>query len=533
MNRWFWPAALALLATMGLLMFQSIQLESQTYDEGFHIAAGFSYWKMGDYRLNPEHPPLAKLLCALPLLFTQTQFPHLPEAWKNADQVEYFGYFVYRNKLDADRLLLLARSPTIILTLLLGLAIVLYTRWRYSVPAALAALFFFITDPNFLAHGRYITTDVPLTLFVFLAVITWLHALDTGRPRHFAWAALALGLALGAKFSAVFLIPVHLVVALVKRRFRAETYLATCAAGLLVVALLYAPETARVANLPSLSARISGTFPLAQAARQVADDFHLPAHPYLTGLWDVLSHNHEGHRSYLNGKVSTTGDWRYFPTAFAVKTPTAPLVLAAPAIAFAGLPAFLIYPAAYAIISISSNLNIGLRHLLPIYPFLFILAGYFLAQRLPRRVGAALFALAAALQIFELARVQPHYLAFFNTHAGGPEKGHLYLLDSNLDWGQDARKLGRWRKQQNLGELCISYFGTASLDYYEIPQIPLLNLPPGTDPLTLNCVAAISANHLYDVYTTPNQHAWARALKPMGRIGYSIFLFDLRKPKVH
>lgn len=533
MNRWFWPAVLALLAAMGLLMFQSIQLESQTYDEGFHITAGFSYWKTGDYRLNPEHPPLAKLVCALPLLFTQTVFPHLPEAWKKADQVEYFGYFVYRNKLDADRLLLLARSATIVLTLLLGLAIALYTRWRYSAAAALAALFFFVTDPNFIAHGRYITTDVPVTLFIFLAIITWLHALDTGRSRHFAWAALALGLALGAKFSAVFLIPVHVVVALVKRRFRAETYLATCAGALLVVGALYWPETAQIHKLPPLATRIQSGFQLAEAAHHVADDFHLPAHPYLIGLWNVLAHNHEGHRSYLNGKVSPTGDWRYFPTAFAVKTPAAMLLLAVPAVAFTGFPVFLLYPTAYAAASVTSNLNIGLRHLLPIYPFLFILAGYFLAQRLPRRVGAALFALAAALQIFELARVQPHYLAFFNTPAGGPEKGHLYLLDSNLDWGQDARKLGRWRKQQNLGRLCISYFGTASLDYYEIPQIPLLSLPPGTDPLTLNCVAAISANHLYDVYTTPNQHAWARGLKPMGRIGYSIFLFDLRKPKVH
>jgi len=518
---------------MGLLMVQSIQLESQTYDEGFHITAGFSYWKTGDYRLNPEHPPLAKLLCALPLLFTKAEFPYRPEAWAKADQSEYFGYFLYRNQLDADRMLLIARSVTIVLTLLLGLAIALYTRSRYSPAAALAALFFFAADPNFIAHGRYITTDVPVTLFIFLAIIGWLHALDTGRPRHFAWAAIALGLALGAKFSAVFLIPVHLVVAIVKRRFRAETYLATCAGALLVVAALYAPETARMANLPPLSTKISGTFPLAQAARQVADDFHLPAHPYLTGLWDVLSHNHEGHRTYLNGKISATGDWRYFPVAFAVKTPTAVLLLAAPAIAFGGLPVFLLYPAAYAALSISSNLNIGLRHLLPIYPFLFILCGYLLAQRLPRRLGAALFALAAALQIFELARVQPHYLAFFNTLSGGPEKGHTYLLDSNLDWGQDAKKLGLWRKRQNLKELCISYFGTASLDYYEIPQIPVHALPPGADPFALNCVAAVSANNLYDLYTRPDQHAWARRLTPMGRIGYSIFLFDLRTPKVH
>lgn len=523
---------MVLLAAMSFVMIQSIQLESQTYDEGFHITAGYSYWKTGDYRLNPEHPPLAKLLCALPLLFTKAEFPDRAEAWAKADQVEYFGYFLYRNRVDADRMLLLARLVTIVLTLVLGLGIALYTRARYSAAAGVAALFFFAADPNFIAHGRYITTDVPVTLFVFLAVIAWLRALETGRARDFGWAALTLGLALGAKFSAVFLLPAHLIVAVWKRRFRVETYAATCMGALLIVLLLYGPETARVGKAPALSTKIQGAFPLAQAARQVADDFRLPAHPYLVGLWDVVSHNHEGHRSYLNGKVNTKGDWRYFPTAFGVKTPTAVLLLAGPAMVFGGWPAFLVYPAVYGAISVSSNLNIGLRHLLPIYPFLFILIGYVVAHRLPRRLGIVVFGIAVAVQLGELARVQPHYLAFFNTPSGGPEQGHRYLLDSNLDWGQDAKKLGIWRKEQKLERLCVSYFGTASLDYYEIEQIPVLNLPEGTDPLTLDCVAAVSVNNLFDLYTEPEQHAWARRMQPMGHIGYSISLFDLRKPTV-
>ncbi len=81
--RWFWPAVAVLLGAMCFLMVTSIRLESQTYDEGFHITAGASYWMKGDYRLNPEHPPLAKLLCAIPVVLMGATFPNLPEAWAN------------------------------------------------------------------------------------------------------------------------------------------------------------------------------------------------------------------------------------------------------------------------------------------------------------------------------------------------------------------------------------------------------------------------------------------------------------------
>lgn len=520
-----------MLLAMAAMMFHAATLESQTYDEGFHITAGYSYWKTGDFRLNPEHPPLVKLLCAIPLLIAGADFPKIDEAWKNADQFTYFGYFVYRNTIDADRLLLLARSVTILLTLALACAIVLYTRRRYSAAAALVALFFYVTDANFIAHGHYITTDVPVTLFVFLAAVTWLRALNRDSWAGYMLAALMLGLALGAKFSAVFLLPVHLVVAAVKRRFRIEAYAATCAGALLVVGILYLPETLNMRNMDRLAMKIPQNFPLADAAHQVADDFDLPNHRFLFGLWDVVSHNHEGHRSYLNGKVSTMGDWRYFPTAFALKTPLPTLALTVPALVAGAPGAWLLYPAIYVAISMTSNLNIGLRHLLPVYPFLFIAIGVLLAHRLPRRLALGLFAVAAAVQIVELNRVQPHYLAFFNTFAGGPAEGHTHLLDSNLDWGQDAKKLSRWIERNGLKEICISYFGTASLDYYRVNQIPLLALPATTDPKSLNCVAAVSANNLHDLYTRENRHAWARQLQPTGTIGYSIFLFDLRTTK--
>jgi hypothetical protein len=526
--RGFWLLTIALLLAMGVAMVLSVRDDSQTYDEGFHITAGYSYWKTGDYRLNVEHPPLAKMLAALPLLFTAAEFPQREEAWRNADQVEYFGYFVYRNRIDADRLLFLGRLPIILLTLMFGLGVTLFVCRRYSAVAAVATLFWFATDANVLAHGRYITTDVAAACFIFAAAMTWMKALDTGRWRDYGWATVALGLALGAKFSALFLLPVHVVVALWQRKFRFERYLATCAGALLLVALLYLPETLRIGKLGPLAPRIDTESPSGQALRQIAEDFALPAHPFLMGLADVVVHSQTGHRTYLNGEVSDKGSWKYFPTAFAVKTPLALLLLIPAALVATGLPVWLLYPLAYFAISLTSSLNIGLRHLLPVYPFLFVLVGVLTARLLRKRLGLVVVGLAAVVQLWEVAHIHPHYLSFFNVAAGGPARGHEYLVDSNLDWGQDAKRLARYMREAGLKEVCMSYFGTASLDYYGIGQIPLLTLPEGTDPRKLNCVAAVSVTNLKDVYTRAGQHSWAKRLTPVRRIGYSIYIFDLR-----
>src|SRR5579872_6984959 len=105
MDRFFLPAAALLLAAMACAQVASICLESQTFDEGTHLAAGLSYWKTGDYRMNPEHPPLAKLLCAVPLLFMDVTLPFQFPAWQERNEVDFGAYFLYTNRLPADAIL--------------------------------------------------------------------------------------------------------------------------------------------------------------------------------------------------------------------------------------------------------------------------------------------------------------------------------------------------------------------------------------------------------------------------------------------
>jgi len=535
-RNWFWPAVTILLAFMALCMGNAALEESQTFDEAVHLVAGFSYWTRGDYRLNEEHPPLSKLLGAAPLLFTQTSLPEREADWKAADQLALSHAFLYRNRLSAGTMLFLGRLTAVTITLCLGLAIAVWTRRRVSAAAGVLALVFLATDANFLAHGHYVTSDVLSALTFFLAAVTWAEYLESGKRSHLICATFALGAALASKYSALYLIPVHLLLFLIYGRQK-RRLLPVLVGAVLILGITYAPETLRSFEKGPLSEHINLDIPAGVKARALAEQLKLPAHPYLVGMWRLFSHNEEGQQSYLLGQIRREGDWRYFPVAFAVKTPTGLLILTA--MSLAAIPwrrwspvqaAFVLYPMIYFAWCLNSRLNIGHRHILPIYLFLFVgVSAVFLTWWRPRwpRLATAVLIGAVALQAAELARVHPYYLAFFNTAAGGPRNGPRYLLDSNIDWGQDLARLKAWMERNKLDSVCLSYFGMADLEYYGIREYSLLNMT-AQDRKEFGCVAAVSQNNLYDLYHPPGTHAWAREMTPFGHIGYSILLYDLR-----
>jgi dolichyl-phosphate-mannose--protein O-mannosyl transferase len=203
----FWIPATALLVVMGALMVTSALQESSTWDEGLFLAAGYSHLKTGDFRMHLGHPPLARMLCALPLLWLKPDLPRDSPSWAQGNALEFPVPFLYRNRVPADIMLSAGRMVTILMTLLLGLAVALWARAHFGGAAALLALFFLASDPNLLAHGHYITTDLPITLFFFLATAAWARFL----VRRSAWdlvrTGVALGLALLTKASAMLLLP--------------------------------------------------------------------------------------------------------------------------------------------------------------------------------------------------------------------------------------------------------------------------------------------------------------------------------------
>lgn len=563
----FWVAVAALLATMGAVQVSSALQETQTWDEGIYLAAGYSYWKTGDFRMNRDHPPLFKLLFALPLLPVNPSLPTDRQVWDSADHAGFSYQFIHQNRVPADTLLFLGRAGAILLTLVFGLVLVLWTRREFGAAPAVLALFLFAFDPNLIAHGRYVTADLTVTLFIFLTAVTWAKFLETKRTRDLVVASAMLSLALVSKFSALFLPPLLLLFYLFRwwqegrggRLSMKHLTLSLVIAGTICVAtisVVYGPETVRSIHGPRLTALVDRSTPVSAVLRWFGKRLGLPAHPYLVGLHRQAVHDHLGHPAYLLGQQSPKGWWYYFPVVFAVKTPTAVLLLCAvcfglallwlvragPLAALKGLRAMplrwmvlAVTPAVYFLLCMLSHINIGVRHLLPVYPFLFVLlAAVLFHGRLDRFRGAraALLALVIAVQVAESVRIYPNYLAFFNTLAGGPGRGPEYLVDSNIDWGQNLKKLRKYLDSIGWKQpVCVAYFGRASMSYYGIEYQGL----PATDDLAgrsqADCIAAISVTLLHDVYTGSTSFRWLRERTPMAKVGYSIYVYDLRKPK--
>ncbi|HWB83155.1 MAG TPA: glycosyltransferase family 39 protein [Bryobacteraceae bacterium] len=561
LHRHFRIIVLAVVAVMGTIEVWTALGETQAWDEGIHISAGYAYLTQGSYRWNIEHPPLAKIMCALPLLALHLSMPTNGPGWKKGDEVQLGVEFLYLNRVRADSILFPARCMTILLTMLFGIALAWWMRRRFGAPAAVLALCLYAFDPNLIAHGHYVTTDVPVTVFYFLACVLWADYLESGRFRDLVIAAAAFAIAMVTKFSAVLLIPTLAVLYGVRwfqtpREFswrRLGIALAVVSgATFLVVNVVYWPETLRclTTNVEPLTAVVDRSTAVGKILYIAGKCFGLPAHTFFTGLSAVASHNKDGHASYLLGMRSDQGWWYYFPVVFAVKSTMATLaatalllaagiwlaatrvsrrvIQQARAVPFVWI-ALLFPPLFYFIFSMTSAINIGVRHILPVYPFLYAAAAALLVQWSARRILWFAAIGLAALQIGECASIFPDYLAFFNALSGGPGNGPHYLVDSNIDWGQDVKKLARWLHAHGTNKAWVCYFGNTSMRYYGVEDN---NFP---EPLDRNGWAQIdgyavaNVTVLQGVYVPLAQLAPLRLAKPIAKIGYSMYVYDFRK----
>ncbi|HEX5042716.1 MAG TPA: glycosyltransferase family 39 protein [Candidatus Polarisedimenticolaceae bacterium] len=474
------PLVAAFLLVFVVCGFVSLAGDAATSDETAHIPAGYSYLDRGDFRMNPEHPPLAKMFAALPLWLRGAGRPDYgSRAW--AEGQEWAFGFAFLNgppedpvRRDPDRLLHPARGMILGLGVLLCLAVHRWAAALWGREGALLALALCALSPVVLAHARLVTTDLPAALGFLLTLWTFARWLRLPSWPRLALAGLALGGALLVKFTALLLVPLLVLAAAVwaVRSRSVRPLLALAGVGILAYAVLWAGYGFRFAPAPHGAyalpwerlAQLEGPHP---KPLLLARDLHLAPEAYLYGLTYAL---HEQTRlAYLNGVESVVG-WRsYFPIAFLLKTPLAFLALAAWGLALVWkgprrreVAVFLLLPlAVYALVSVRSRLNIGHRHLLPMYPLLCIVAGAIAAHAKRRWMERSVFyALLGGIALsFGLAT--PGYLAYFNVLAGGARGGWRYLLDSNLDWGQDLKRLAAWQRAHGGVPLDLAYFGTA------------------------------------------------------------------------
>jgi 4-amino-4-deoxy-L-arabinose transferase-like glycosyltransferase len=558
-------AAAALVFLSLYLVRDHTRDDSLSADEPVHILSGWLEVSGRNAIVNIEHPPLAKILAGLSLRSLPIP-PPPPDIPMGIDFTNFGHSFLFQNRVSPDAIAAAARAP--FRAVLACLLVLLFAAaWsRYGPGAALFALALVALDPNFIAHAGVVHTDVGSALGFLAAVLSWEAARRRPTPLSLGLAALALGLALATKFSAILLPPILLLQGLLAARRdprpgreagRAVLHLAGVGVGaLLVVLAIYAPLTARMDphhQRAVIHEMVAGRgAPRLSAAIESLVAFSRPLAHYLGGLASVMRQSAVGGGiNYLFGKSSVHGFPFYFFVAFALKSTIAFLVVTGIAVvSFLRRPGelseearlFLLPPAILFLSSIGSAYNIGIRHMLPVYPFL-ALAGAAVFTRVseassprgrPTLAAAALLVL-PLLGGYELLRIHPHELSYFNAFAGGPEHGRKILSDSNVDWGLDLKRLASELARRRVARPTIVYFGGDDVLYRtSVPDF-------ASDPRVQPGLVAISAFHLavgpefHDYHGAHDVAAALRALnaqiaargRPVGRIGYSMYLFEL------
>jgi 4-amino-4-deoxy-L-arabinose transferase-like glycosyltransferase len=527
---------------------------SPTFDEQNHVTRGIAILRTGDYRLIYHHPPLANILQGLPVAWRAgTSFTMNPQ-WGNPQDIwPAARQTIWEKSADGVGIIQLARVPMLLFLLLLGTVVYLWARDLFGPWAGVLALALVVLDPNLLAHGGLATTDLAAAATIVLALyLLRRYFLQPGRWRLVA-AGAGIGLAMAAKFSGLILVPICgllLLVALFTEKgpwwprfWRAAGRFV----GLLFIAgmVVWATYGFKVEPFGSKAGR-----PLPANASAI-ERIPVPALQYLRGIKAVASEA-EGHRAYLLGQTDTTGKgwWYYFPVAIAAKTPLPELLailgilvlLALPrargALGLSGhelpfllIPAGLYLMAALGLFGIS--LNLGIRHILPLFPLLLVLAGGWAVVARRRAALASLLIVGLALQAASLLRAFPDYLSYFNEAAGGPSAGYRILVDSNFDWGQDLAALAAWQRRTGVDDLQFSYFGTTppeavGLRCRPVAGFGIMEGAPAPD-LTHDGFLAISATNLMGgaAYTGVDYRR-LHALQPNAeRIGRTIFLYRL------
>jgi len=210
--------ALLILGTMFFLLFASSLNDSATFDEVAHIGAGYTYLKYRDSRLNPEHPPLMKDLAALPLMFLNLKFDINHPFWNseniNDRQWTAGNLLLYGSGNDPDKIIFWARLPIMLLALFFGWLLYRWTSSLYGERVGLIVLFLYAFSPTFLAHSRYVTTDLAAAFGFFIGLASFLRFLEKPAVGRAAAAGACLGIALLLKFSLFLLLPIYAVLAI-------------------------------------------------------------------------------------------------------------------------------------------------------------------------------------------------------------------------------------------------------------------------------------------------------------------------------
>jgi 4-amino-4-deoxy-L-arabinose transferase-like glycosyltransferase len=647
-------ALLSFILVQGLFL---ISRDSPTYDEPNHIASGYSYLMTGDLKMSLAQPPLTNMLVAAPLLVMKPALPIQNESWKQADDWTFAREFLFHSGNDANSIVFWARVPVLLLSIVLGAFVFLWSRELFGIHAAYFSLALYAFCPNLLAHGRLATTDMPLACFAFISSFYFWKLLENPTVKNTVASGIFLGLALSSKYSSILFVVSFLLVAIVwgwrlegkssgrqagegetkkieggaaaairglsalqswkahihRGSFRSivgrsvavvliGSVIALLSSGLTMKPVLsYTAVQGKIAQFGERQVFMFQNERMRQIAYKLASTVPLPR--YFVGLLFNHFHFKRGHFAYLAGKWKLGGWWYYFPIAFLLKVPVPLLILLcvwfyarlrSPS-RFSSAELILVcIPVVWLLWSIALvRLKIVLRHILFVLPFFHVLLGKLVSPPLEAipvpengsesgaqpaaeatthtsveadtytiarsssmpnvelktqsgtRAGASVSsALSGLFRIrtlfpllllvwycFESILIFPHDLAYFNELAGGPKGGVNWLVDSNLDWGQDLKRLKSYVDKHRIESLKLFYFGMADPAYYGIKSKPLtledfrnLEASDSGEAYQNEKWALSVTDYAVLLRTAP----WLKKIQGLedARIGYSIFVFD-------
>jgi hypothetical protein len=559
-----WLSLAAMLLMFGLAVHSLVQ-KSPTMDEQGFLVRGLGYVRDENRWMRVGHPAGLNVLNAWLLKDDETvKLPIDDPSWQTTEFHRPAELFLWEIGNDVEHIMFLARLPTVWIGLLMVAIIGRFARElsfnahksrqiaRWSALLAITVVAF---DPNILAHTRLVTTDLGLVAGIVLATYLLWRFLRTPGWINAILAGVGFGLLINTKFTAGLFVPLFLIVILVG--IVAQWREGGSFPAKMVLQLIVAYPLVSFITLWAAYGFDVGTLPQELPAfSDLIGGQTLPLAHYLDQFADIGGRVAKATPAFLLGSYSDNGWWYYFPVAFLLKTPLPTLGLLMLAIGATLLPkkhrksalnvvdyaAILVPPLGYFAFSMTTDINIGYRHILVVVPFMAL----FVARQMPfwkaamGRFGRIIPAITIALVtllIISTVWIAPHFLAYFNMLAGGPDNGWKALVDSNIDWGQDLSGLAEWVETNDSEQIWLSYFGEGRPEYYGINYTGLPSYPPRlTTPdaqwfFPYNPapgIYAISASNLQGVlFEDHDLLAWFRDKEPIDKIGYSIFLYDV------
>jgi Dolichyl-phosphate-mannose-protein mannosyltransferase len=597
-----WETKIVVLVLLGVFcteILATMRVNAPTVDEVTFVASGYYMLRTGDLSLNAGNPILLEALLALPIIpmhFALPQHPtpfFQPGKFAFIDNWRYAVAFYDLNHRMVDRITFRTRLVTLAFSLVLGLFIFLWGSELYGRNGGLFSLFIYVFDPNILAFSGLGSLDIGGACFTFIALYSYTKLIQKPSVGRLVAAGVTLALAMVSKPPAIFLVPIFVLalLPLIKTHTESWTFLArrlgqawrkpasfaVSLGGALLVAWFvvnliygfhgtlqplrnYVPRLSIPTAVIGADGRpISPPQPHSALARFLKPK--LAALPILfpASLMEsirFMSSAGQLHTfSFLMGRYSASGWWYYHLVASFLKLPI-PLLLLLIALAillcWRGAQGELLPDEWILVIATATYFGlisllghaVGFRHVIPALTFSYVLLGKLTTIDLRRnKIAFAGFLALCAWYPIESLRVAPHYLAYFNELIGGPDNGYKYMVDSNLDWGQDLKGLKQYMDQHQIRRIKLSYFGSANPAWYgiEYDYLPSIGLRPSTpdgkwwyepssqeDCKPTDGIIAVSATNLHaQLFRNHQCYDWLRQYHPVATIGHSIFVYRI------